>query len=1066
MIPQNIIDEVRNRSEVFDVVSEAGFSLKRQGNSYVCCCPFHSERTPSFHVNKAKNLWYCFGCHEGGDAIDFIMKYHNVDFFGAIELQARALGMQYEEREATPEEIEKAQRRECAVMAMKVAQQYFLESLGLEDPKAKAAKAYLLSRWSKETIESEGLGYALDNYHGLIDFAKKRGVSEEALLDAGLIRRNDKGKTYDFFRDRVTFPEYSRSSMLIGYTARTMSDNKDVGKYINLTDTLLYAKSRSIYGLNTAARAAATSQRLYMVEGAPDVVGLHQLGVMNVVAPLGTAWTEDQFAILKPIAPNLCFLPDSDKPKDGEQFGAGVRGVIRNGAAAFKQGFKVTVKEIPLGEGEEKADPDSYFESAEQLQQLEEKPFILWYADKLFANAHDLDAKSKAINQISELLAYVDDDIMRNMLVTKLCEYGGSKALWNNAIRAGIANRKEAEKPTKQREIDSDTRKYGFEIIDNCYCSRGKDGDLIFWSNFIMIPHYHIRDEDNDRSFRSYTLINRNGEIREVEFEQEDLINLARFKKKVESLGNFIWSAKEDKLTLVKQYLYGKTRTATLISRLGWSPNEFYAYGNGIYNGQWHPVNNEGIVDLNGDSYYLPANAKVNRNMNGYQFERAFIYGGDPAITLPSFTRDMVAVFGDNAKIGLCFLVAALHRDIIFAITDCFPIMNVFGQKGSGKSAFCDTFMGFFVTKNEPPTLDNCTVAALNDILSQSVNALTHLEEYKNCIMPEKIDVVKASWGGLGRKRMNMNGDRKAQSTQVSSGIILSGQEMATLDTALFERVIFLSYSRDVFSPEEDKRFNDFAELRKRGYTHLVPQILDHRKLFVKNFSRCYKEVADDINAGVGKVQVVTRLKKNWTIILASFKALESVLGFPFTYEEILPICIEKLLNQNSMVRKTDEVGDYWSFISNLFQSHQIIEKVDFFIANREKIKTESMSESQRFNEPRKLLFLKIDKTAELFRRANQFGTTAANSKSSMLFLLRHSEGCYGATSQKFALPNNYGEADLVVQSVGMSVSRQVKTHIARCLVFDYAIIRELYGIDLEIELVQSDENLSNVNGE
>lgn len=268
---------------------------------------------------------------------------------------------------------------------------------------------------------------------------------------------------------------------------------------------------------------------------------------------------------------------------------------------------------------------------------------------------------------------------------------------------------------------------------------------------------------------------------------QEDLVSLQKFKIKVEGLGNYIWYATEKELTRLKSYLYEQTEAAIEITQLGWQRQGFFAFGNGAYDTEWHPTDEYGIVRLNIGNFYLPGNSTIYRDdIKLFQFERRFVHTTYNNVSLREYSDKLVQVFGDNAKVGICFLLASLFRDIIAGQTKSFPILNLFGPKGSGKSELGHSLMSFFIIKNTPPNIQNATIAALSDAVAQCANALVHIDEYKNSIDLDKREYLKGLWDGTGRSRMNMDRDKKREITSVDCGVILSGQEMPTIDIALF----------------------------------------------------------------------------------------------------------------------------------------------------------------------------------------------------------------------------------------------------------------------------------------
>ena len=237
-----------------------------------------------------------------------------------------------------------------------------------------------------------------------------------------------------------------------------------------------------------------------------------------------------------------------------------------------------------------------------------------------------------------------------------------------------------------------------------------------------------------------------------------------------------------------------------------------------------------GIVRLKDNgNFYLPANSKIYRNdIKLFQFERRFVHVDTTNIALREFTDQVFRVFGDNGRVGFAFLVATLFRDIVTRTTRSFPVLNLFVPKGSGKSELGHTLMSFFIIENVPPNIQNSTLPALNDTVAAVSNALVHIDEYKNDLDIKKHEFLKGLWDGTGRTRMNMDLDKKKETTSVDSGIILSGQEMPTADIALFSRLIFVTFPTSVFTDEQKRKYQRLIKMRRLGMTHLTLQFLLH----------------------------------------------------------------------------------------------------------------------------------------------------------------------------------------------------------------------------------------------
>lgn len=1053
MITERSIENVLNRVDIVDVVSRY-VDLKRKGANWQACCPFHNERTPSFIVNPSRNTWHCFGsCQEGGNAIKFLMRQCNMSFPEAVRELGKMYGVTIEEtdsKEQTAEQTANARKREAMIFAYEALQPFFVSQLSESSEEGRYAYSYATKRWSQDFVNECGIGYAPRNGNLLVQFAQANNIPQDVLLDMGVLRTSERnGQLYSFFRERVMIPIRDRFGRIIGYTARYIGENEETAKYLNSTSSLLYSKENSIFGIHVALRAAAKENKFYLVEGAPDVLRLHLLGVNNTIASLGSAWTEKQFSQIKRFSQNLCFLPDADPPKPGEPYGTGISAVIKNALMALDMGFNITVKEIPLGKGNTKNDPDSFCRSKAILEDLEEEDFIIWYAKKLSVENGSQEQKSQMVMTISTLVAKIEDDVKQSMFIDMLVKTLPGRSLWKNAIRT--AKKRLTEQKLKESNLSLDMiEQYGFQEQNHCYFSVGEDGKRRQWSNFTMKPLFHIKD--NTMALRLYLLTNVNGVEVTVEMKQEELVSLTKFRQRVESQGNFIWKAKEEQLTTLKMYLYATTETAEQIVQLGWQQQGFFAFGNGIFTSEWHEVDELGIVRLGEQgNYYLPAFSSVYRNdTQFFQFERRFTHLGLNKIPLYDYSELLVDVFGDNAKVGIAFLLATLFRDVVVSYTRSFPILNLFGPKGSGKSELGHSLMAFFIIDNIPPNISNSTLPALADAVAQCSNALVHLDEFKNNIDIDKREFLKGLWDGTGRNRMNMERDKKREVTKVSCGVIVSGQEMATADIALFSRFIFLSYSKSQFSQEAKEKFAKMAAIRKLGCSHLVLEILQCRALFEAEFRGNYNEAFEDIINALGQSNIEDRIIRNWVIPLAALRTLQDALRLPFTYNDLLKVSIDGIIAQNGETLSNNELNIFWDIVSFLRQEGKIWLGGDYRIELENRIKCTNHKYEIEFPAAKKILYLRHTRIFQLYKMHGRYVNEALLPPASLQHYLENSDAYIGRKqSIRFKNIVNGVQTRIEVIEKGQVTTRPV-TAVDQALVFDYDLLVNQFGLNLE----------------
>ena len=1028
MIPKAIIEKVLDATHIEEVVGEF-LSLQKRGVIYRALCPFHQEKTPSFTVTPNRCMFYCFGCHKGGNAITFLMEHENMTYPEAVKWLGRKYGIEVEEREETIDEKQQRLKRESLLIVNATVHKHYREVF----LRYKPAQDYAYRRWGQKYCDEIEIGFAPIDGKALAHLP----LQKEFLQELGLINKQG----YDFFQDRI--PIKDRYQHIIGFTARVMDNSQP--KYLNSKESFLYSKRNTVFGLDVAWRAAGKTEQMYLVEGAPDCMRLHAIGVQNTVADLGSAWTAEQFQLIKRAVSKVCFIPDNDPPKGGADYGTGIEAVMKAGKLATEQHLIVSVKEIPITEEGKKEDPDTYFKNQTLFKAVEEEDFILWLAAKLFETSGNTEQKSDAVKQIAHLLSFIDDDTKLTMFIDALTKYHRGKLFWQKAVEN---ERTRCDSP-KEDEIDLN-RQYGFWIDHGKYFSTTEKGGVIEWSNFTLTPLFHIKDPLMAK--RLFLLTNELGIKEIIEMEQEDLISLQKFRQKLESLGNFIWKVGEKELIKLKCFLYEKTETAAQIKQLGWNKKGFYAFGNGIYyGGKFSEVNEYGIVHLDEKgNYYLPAFSQIYKeNTDYFRFERQFVHFNFSMILLRDFTRQLFLVFGDNGKIGFCFYLATLFRDIITLTTRSFPILDLFGPKGSGKSELGHTLMSFFVIDNIPPNIQNSTIPALNDTVAAAANALVHIDEYKNGIDTAKIEFIKGLWDGTGRTRMNMATDKKKETTAVDAGVIISGQEMPTTDIALFSRLIFLSFPKSDFTDDEKKNYQRLLMMRSKGMTHLTLQLLTHRELFVKAFYDQYHLILDDVNKRLGSRNVIDRIVQNWVVPLTAFRCLEGKLDLPLSYSEVLNITVEGIIHQNMECKTNDELGSFWRMVQFLNSEGEIYEDADFRIRTVSRFHSSIINETE-WAEPHKILYLQKTRIFMLYKlNAHRNGETSLPEES-LRYYLENSKEYLGEQRMTYHVVKkgnqilDFDHRDAKGQPAKMSVQQ-------RSYCFDYEKLVEAFDINLEM---------------
>ena len=408
MIDQLTIEKILDAANIVDVVSEF-VTLRRRGVNYVGLCPFHNEKTPSFYVSPSKGICKCFSCGKGGNAIHFLMEHEQMSFQDAAEWLANKYGIPFRKRELTDSEKALQNERESMFITNQFALDFFKDTLLNTDKGRAIGLAYFRKRGFRDDIlDKFFLGYCPDEPDALARTALAKGYTKENLIKTGLCyAKDDNGALRDRFRGRVIFPVHSLSGKVVAFGGRIMTADAKVAKYVNSPESVIYSKSRELYGLYQAKQAIVRKDRCFLVEGYADVISMFQSGVENVVASSGTSLTPGQIRLIHRFTNNITVLYDGDK--------AGIKASLRGIDMLLAEGMNVKVLLLPDGE-----DPDSFAQSrsATQFQQYidsHQVDFIRFKVNLLMEEAaNDPHSRSELIKNISQSISVIPDPILRS----------------------------------------------------------------------------------------------------------------------------------------------------------------------------------------------------------------------------------------------------------------------------------------------------------------------------------------------------------------------------------------------------------------------------------------------------------------------------------------------------------------------------------------------------------------------------------------------------------------------------------------------------------------------------
>lgn len=414
MIPDEKVREVAERLSIVEVVSDY-VSLRRAGGNFLGLCPFHAEKTPSFNVNPAREIFHCFGCGAGGNAFSFIMKIEGVSFPEAVKLLARKSGIEIEERQLTPTE-RKSQDEHVQFLKINDLTTSYYRSILLNGQEGEPARQYLTNRSvGLDISESYRLGFAPDRRDGLVKHLKNNGVELDSAVKLGVIRKSDTG-WYDLFRNRLIFPIRDGRGQVIAFAGRVLDSS--LPKYINSPESPLYHKSSVLFGLDMALPSIRTGSSVIIVEGYFDHLALYRAGVQNVVATCGTALTSTHAGLIKRHAERVYTLFDSD--------GAGKKATIRSMELFLEQRIPAYVISLPAGD-----DPDSFLaaHTTEDFTALRDKarPAFEFFVRSLLAETppDSVDSKVRVIDDIVPRFRKIADSVERDLYEKEICRLLG-----------------------------------------------------------------------------------------------------------------------------------------------------------------------------------------------------------------------------------------------------------------------------------------------------------------------------------------------------------------------------------------------------------------------------------------------------------------------------------------------------------------------------------------------------------------------------------------------------------------------------------------------------------------
>lgn len=588
---------------------------------------------------------------------------------------------------------------------------------------------------------------------------------------------------------------------------------------------------------------------------------------------------------------------------------------------------------------------------------------VMWKAQRLWQQAIDADSQAAAMDDMVKMLLSIGNETKRDFYITDIQKQNGIRnSLLKKTVRTtALQKKKEQEAKEAKARIDAsgatngqlgvpedftgnivDVLKYGLYEHEGIYYSRGAKGDYPI-TNFTMKILYHV-DTSDEQAFRLIVIKNIYGFEVTVNLNTDDFVSLGSFKKVLARRGDFIFKGTDSDLSRLQEYLQKDEVKTIFVKNLGYHKRAgFWAWGNGIMPVQekekvvsFIPVDEYGIIPFGEKRYFIPACSKMFEEKDEiFVNEKKFVYVEAPADRKFNFTdwaQLMQDTYGDKCIPAVLFYVSSLFRDIIMKHLQRFPILNLFGPPGAGKGQMAESLMSMFGIKQDQIMLGGAsTVVGFMRKFAQLINAIVWLDEYKNNLPIKFIESFKNIYDGKGYERGKMTNDFTTESTPINSSCILSGQEMPTVEPALFMRCVMIAFEEGKFTQEQRIAFNKLKnEYENEGLSYITADIISQRGVMAAAFKENYNIIFKQTIKDVANVEVDDRMIMNISILLTTMHVFKDVLKFPFTYAFAKDYMIENMRTMHNILAGNNEISKFWQVVESLFHNNLVQEGRDF----------------------------------------------------------------------------------------------------------------------------------------
>ena len=891
--------------------------------------PFTNERTPSFVVSNVKGIWKDFASGRGGKSvIEFVQAYKGMDFPEAVKLACEVLNIPIEYEKET--EAQKAKRQEKKSLGEIIA--FVKENYKENLPKLSLAQKYMQERgFSDEILSDFEIGYALA---GMYEVLKERGqVSEGVTL--GVLKAYQNGGYYDFFKGRIIFPISDKHGHCVGFGGRVMPSEAKEGapKYLNSPESEVFHKSELLYGFHLARNSMAQRGEVYLVEGYTDVMRMHQIGLRNCVATLGTALSAQHLAEIKKLCKKLIIFRDSDN--------AGATAAYRDMGLALEAGLFVERVVFP---SEHKEDPDSIGqrEGAVALIEAARCDAVLHYLQGAYEEAIDraetkgkkvilMPEDKKRLSDLAlELIGKIPDVVTRDAYMEQVKARFGIKVAiekpkeektyletprFNFSGFSGDVDPLEDYQFPKEVEDPSVYKKeileYGvFQHANRIYCNTGSAFYDV--SNFSIEIIQHMQDEQFP--MKLIRICNVHGVEKIFDVLSEKINTLNTFKNVVTSYGNFSFSGSAAQHERLLRYLFDRMGTGRKIDVLGWQAEGFWVWNNKIVipGLREEAINSEGLFKYQQDSYYIPsANKNFEKNMYKYGAQKKF-RSIPTEVSLPQYLKQLYKVHRGHAITGILFGIGSLFQDIVVSCTGFFPILFYFGPASTGKDNICEAIQSFVGQPQTAIQLEGSasTIKAQIREFAQFSNGISQLSEYKRG-NPQVDGIIKGLWDRRGYKRGSIESKVAVDEVPIISSTLLTGNDSPDAE-ALITRLIWEEMKTQEFSDEAKASYNKLKDMCRRGVSGISDWLLHKRAVFQEHFLEVYREKKRLLSEREAIKGVPVRMIDNLAVLYAVYGIFEREGIFPFWQEDMERHFDSLIENQRRKIESDSVYQRFW----------------------------------------------------------------------------------------------------------------------------------------------------------